>query len=312
MRSTLYLIFIVTSDVNFTLAINDQRVERNKIDQFATMSPSAQFNSWRFHLQHEISLSTRSDDDSLFFAQQISRSEFCEINWHSIKRSALKQIARRDTRVSKIRSSECEVLLEEDHEVTERISRPWVEWRIYIEHFHVNETKVLSREIMKHDVFMSEATERIFTKRRSSVFADDECISLSLCASWVSENDRESALMEKFSLWERWLNLTFTWRIVSLREWSWISDNDNQSLIFLFWKSVSSSWWRVKTLSTSQLSIFLFFESVSQSIVDLLARVFDISPIVDLFVLKVSQQVNSRSSFCQSTSIDLYNHHLLV
>ena len=129
---------------------------------------------------------------------------------------------------------------------------------------------------MKHDVFMSETTKRIFTKRRSSVFADDECISLSLCASWISENDRESALMKKFSLWERWLNLTFTWRIVSLREWSWVNDNDSQSLTFLFWKSVSSSWWKMKTLSTSQLSIFLFFESVSSSIVDFLLRIFDI------------------------------------
>ena len=41
--------------------------------------------SWRFYFQHEIFLSIRNDDDSLFFAQQISRFEFCEINWHSIK-----------------------------------------------------------------------------------------------------------------------------------------------------------------------------------------------------------------------------------
>ena len=47
MRLTLYLIFIVTSDVNFTLA-NDLRVERNKIV----------VNSWRFHLQHEISINS--------------------------------------------------------------------------------------------------------------------------------------------------------------------------------------------------------------------------------------------------------------
>ena len=154
---------------------------------------------------------------------------------------------------------------------------------------------------MKHDVFMNETTKRIFTKRRNSVFADNKCISLSLCASWVSENDRESALMKKFSLWKRWLNFIFTWRIVSLREWSWINNNDSQSLIFLFWKSVSSSWWKMKILSTSQLSIFLFFESINQSIVDLLARVFDISSIVDFFVLKVSQSINSQSSFCLST-----------
>ena len=44
----------------------------------------------------------------------------------------------------------------------------WIEWRTYIQHLHINETKVLSREIMKHDVFMSEETDRIFTKRKFS------------------------------------------------------------------------------------------------------------------------------------------------
>ena len=115
----------------------------------------------------------------------------------------------------------------------------WVEWKIYIKHFQINET------------------------------------------TWISENDRESAKMNKFFLWERWLNFIFTWRIVSLREWSWVNDNDNQSLIFLFWKSVNLSWWEMKILSTNQLSTFLFFESINSSIVDFLFRVFDNSSIDD-------------------------------
>ena len=88
--------------------------------------------------------------------------------------------------------------------------------------------------------------------------------------------------MEKFSLWGRWLNLTFTWRIVSLREWSWVSDNGSQSLTFLFWKSVSNRGGGSKlyqqvncrpscssSQSASQQSISLLLEPVSQSIVDL-------------------------------------------
>ena len=171
---------------------------------------------------------TRSS--SRFQHSTISRSEFCETNWHSTKRFASKQIARRDTRVSKIKSPKS--FLRERSRSNRTNLRELNE--IYIEHFQVNETKVLSKEIMKHDVFMSEATKRIFTKRRSSVFASDECISLSLCASWVSENDREFALMKKSFLWERWLHSTFTWRIVSQREWSWVCENDDLSIVDLF------------------------------------------------------------------------------
>ena len=74
---TLYLIFIVTSDVKFTL-VNDLRIERNKIDQFATMWSSTQFQS----------TVTMTRSSSRLQHNKISRSEFCENKWHSIKRSA--------------------------------------------------------------------------------------------------------------------------------------------------------------------------------------------------------------------------------
>ena len=37
------------------------------------------------HFQHEIFNLINNNDDSLFFAQQIFRFEFCEINWHLFK-----------------------------------------------------------------------------------------------------------------------------------------------------------------------------------------------------------------------------------
>ena len=91
MRFTLYLIFIVTNDVNFTFVIaNDQRIKKNKIV----------VNSWRFHFQHEISINLRrwrfqrnflttmtmTKSFSRFQHNKIFRFEFCENKWHSIKR----------------------------------------------------------------------------------------------------------------------------------------------------------------------------------------------------------------------------------
>ena len=52
MRFTLYLIFIVTNDVNFTFVIaNDQRIKKNKIVQFVTIA----------HFQHEFFDQFRDD-----------------------------------------------------------------------------------------------------------------------------------------------------------------------------------------------------------------------------------------------------------
>ena len=186
----------------------------------------------------------------------------------------MKQIARRDTRVSKIRSSECEVLLERDHEA----------WRLreWNNKKNLHETKVLSREVMKHDVFMSEVTRRIFTKRK---FSWEK--SRSMTSSWVE------------------------WRI----DIEHLHVNETtQLLIFLFWKSIKQSWWEIKTLSTSQLSIFLFVESVNKSIVDFLSarRHQRISTIITFLSVETSlDKERDRSHTHTSNHLSLTNKSTL-
>ena len=223
MRLTLYLIFIVTSDVNFTLAKSASRKKQDRcqfvtisssarnLNQFATMTPSAQFSQLAVTMIHCLLHST------------ISRSEFCEINWHSIKSSASKQIARRATRVSEIKSSKCEVLLEKNHEATERIFVSWMKNLHRASSNQRNESSLEKNHEATERIFVNEATERIFTKRKS--FLWERWVHLTFTMRIVSQREWPWICdKKKFSLWERWLNLTSTWRIVSLREWQLIVD----------------------------------------------------------------------------------------
>ena len=109
-RHASYIIFDLHRDERCKIHTRRRSASRKKQDrcQLVTVSSSAQFNSWRFHLQHETFLSTAvtmTRSSSRLQHSKISRSEFCETNWHSIKLPA-KQIARRSTRVRKIRSSD--------------------------------------------------------------------------------------------------------------------------------------------------------------------------------------------------------------
>ena len=78
-RHASYIIFDLHRDGRCKIHTRYRKrsASRKKQDRFQQIS-------WRFHLQHE-TFSIRSDDDSLPLAQQISRSEFCETNWHSAK-----------------------------------------------------------------------------------------------------------------------------------------------------------------------------------------------------------------------------------
>ena len=93
---------------------------------------------------------------------------------------------------------------------------------------------------------------------RSSLFESDECTSLPLDASWISENDRESARMT--------INSWF-----SCSE-SQSSNRDERSKLYQQVNCRSSCF---SSQSASQQSIFLLLESVNQSIVDF--SVLDVS-----------------------------------
>ena len=81
---TLYLIFIVTSDVKFTLAKSASKKKHNR-----SICDDVVFNTTSL---------ISSDDDSLSLAQQISRTELARL---TVIRSNSAKIARRDTRVIK-------------------------------------------------------------------------------------------------------------------------------------------------------------------------------------------------------------------
>ena len=185
---------------------------------------------------------------------------FCRNKW----------IARRDTRVNKIKSSKCEVLLKKDHEATERIFVNWMKNLHRAFSNQRNESSFEKSHEVTERIFVNETTERIFTKRRestrmivnlrewiSSLFENDDCILFSLDVSWVCENDREPAIMT--------VNSRSSYSSKSV---------DIQSIIDLF----------VSNQSVSQLC-----RSSCSSLQHL---------------------VNSRSSLCQSTWFDLYNIHL--
>ena len=95
--------------------------------------------------------------------------------------SLSKQIARRSTRVSKIKSSECEVLLEKDHEA----------WRLHKwnNKKNLHETKVLLRKITKHDVFVSWMTKFTYSIFMSTKRLNCRSSSSKSISSWICENE---------------------------------------------------------------------------------------------------------------------------
>ena len=134
----------------------------------------------------------------------------------------------------------------------------WIDWKIYIKHFQVNETKIFSRKITKQQNEFSWIEWKIYIKHfqinetKIFFFENDDCISFSFDISWINENDREFALMKKFFFWKRWLNFIFIWRIVSLRKW--------QSIIDFF------------VLKINQIIVIKNQNFINKSIVDFLVR----------------------------------------
>ena len=149
------------------------------------------------HFQHEIFLLTRNDDDSLSFAQQISRSEFCETNWHSIKRSV-------ETNCSSKYASKQNKIVN------------------FVKIREIKENRqLLVKRTSKNNVFIARKNTRMFKKkivksfvkiRKSKENRQFEVFFLkTMIAFHFHYAHRESARM-----------------IMSLRKWSWVNDNDNQ------------------------------------------------------------------------------------
>ena len=123
----------------------------------------------------------------------------------------------------------------------------------------------------------------------SSVFANDECISLSLCASWVCENDRESAI-RRSSFFE-----SDDWISLSLNA-SWVCENDRESTIMTVnrWSSCFES------QSIHRDKEWKFYQQVNCR-----------------FSSSSLRHLINRRSFCFSSQSahlhqnDLYNNHLL-
>ena len=170
-------------------------------------------------------------------------------------------VARRDTRVNKIKSSKS--FLRERSRSNRTNFRELNE--IYIEHFQINETKILLREVTKQQnesSWIEWNLHRASSDQRneSFFFGDDDCTLLSFNASWVSENDREFARMTvncrfSFSSLRHLVNCRFfssSFRhLVNSRSFCSSRSVDIQSIDDLFaFESVSSP--------TSLYNIYLF------------------------------------------------------
>ena len=268
-RHAFYIIFDFHRDERCKLhtRCDDQRVERNKIvsirDDCTFSARILRSISWRFHFQHEISLSIAMTMIHCFlhsrflvlsFARLIdTRSNvlFRQMNCSSryaSKQNKIVKYARRDTRVVK----------ENRQLLVEKTSRN----KVFIAR--------RSTRVFKKNRQITRRNTRV--KKKSSVwnflFENDDWISFSLCASWVSENDRESAI-KRSSLFESddWISFSF--------DASWVCENDRESTIMTInrWFSCSENQsahrderWKFYQLVNRRFSCFL--ESVSSSILE--------------------------------------------